>query len=199
MLTHRAAIRWIGILAVTVLIALFAASLATNFLNRTKNGLQEFGTVPVFSLTERSGKQFTREDLIEKISVVDFIFTSCPGACPVMSAAMAGLYRDFARQPRVQFVSISVDPDTDTLPVLTRYAGEYGVTDDRWVFLRGPIEEVKTLSERGFMLAAGNLPMGHSTKFVLVDGRGIIRGYYDSHDDDSIQTLKNDIGILLQP
>ena len=198
MFTHRTAIRWTALLGILTLLTAFIATHIMQFLRNPKEDMASYGAVPAFSLTERSGASFSGDNLQGRISIVDFIFTSCPGACPVMSTAMSALYRDYAQEERVQFVSISVDPETDTLPVLALYAEKYGVTDNRWVFLRGPIEEVKQLSKKGFMLAAGNLPMGHSTKFILVDTKGEIRGYYDSHDDESIRKLNKDIGILLQ-
>ena len=97
----------------------------------------------------------------------------------------------------MQFVSISVDPDTDSLPVLRAYARDLGVTDNRWVFLRGPIDEVVRVSEKGFMLAMGALPAGHSSKFALVDAKGQIRGYYSSDDDESQLLLQHHIRAFL--
>jgi protein SCO1/2 len=151
------------------------------------------GQLPDFNFVESTGRPFGLNELKGKINVVDFIFTSCPMICPVMSGKMAQLYRDFADKPQVRFVSITVDPETDTLPVLQAYAKSHGVTDNRWVFLRGPIEDIVSLSEKGFMLAADRLPGGHSTRFILVDDQGGIRGYYDSYDDLSLAKLREDI------
>jgi len=96
----------------------------------------------------------------------------------------------------VQFVSISVDPDRDTLQVLREYAESWDVDDNRWVFLRAPIEDVIALMEGGFKLPAGELPMGHSNRFVLVDQNGVIRSYHDSFDDAALETLKNNMREL---
>jgi protein SCO1/2 len=155
------------------------------------------GTAPDFLLTERSGRPFGREQLIGKISVLDFFFTRCPAVCPVMNGNMADLYRDFAGAGEVQFVSITVDPDFDTLGALHQYALNMGVTDNRWVFLRGPVEEVVRLSERGFLLPADRLPAGHSAKFVLLDRRARIRGYYSGLDRNDMTILKKHIRQLL--
>ena len=181
--------------AVVILFAL-AAMFVIKKAEHSRASIEVYGHVPQFEFTERSGAEFGLENLKGSLNVVDFIFTKCPGACPVMSGEMVKLYKLYEGSDKVRFVSISVDPDTDTLPVLTEYAESYGVTDDRWVFLRGQIEEVINLSEKGFMLAASNLPQGHSTKFVLVDHEGKIRGYYDSYDDDSIKVLKEHLRAL---
>jgi len=109
---------------------------------------------------------------------------------------MAVLYQAFAADTDVRFISITVDPQNDSLPVLRAYAKDHGVTDNRWVFLRAPIEEVIALSEKGFMLAADRLPGGHTTRFILVDNHGNIRGYYESGDDASLAKLANDIQSL---
>jgi protein SCO1/2 len=113
-----------------------------------------------------------------------------------MSAAMAQLYQQYAGSEKVRFVSVSVDPDYDSVTVLRKYAADHGVTDDRWVFLRGSIEEVRRISEENFMLDAQDLPGGHSTRFVLVDDKAQIRGYYDSFDDASLTVLKSHIREL---
>jgi protein SCO1/2 len=164
--------------------------------DRSRSSMPVFGKVPAFEFTERSGEYFVGDDMSGKINVVDFIFTRCRGACPVMNRAMRPLYQLYADYVEVQFVSISVDPEYDTPEVLREYAIRQGVTDNRWVFLHGPIERVVWVSEDVFMLPADELPMGHSTKFVLVDQKGQIRGYYDSYNETCIKNLKMHIREL---
>lgn len=165
--------------------------------NKEHLALPVLGQVPNFTFTERSGEPFGTKDFTGKISVVDFIFTSCPGVCPIMAGRMSRLYKLFEQQPELQFVSITVDPETDSLPVLRQYATDHGVTDNRWVFLRAPVEQVSMVSEQGFKLAMGVLPAGHSSRFVLVDSKGQIRGYYASDDDTSQLELDHHIRALL--
>lgn len=173
----------------SILLMTLVAAFVIHRANHSRAATEIYGEAPEFNFTDQDGLPSGRNDLTGKISVVDFIFTSCPGICPVMSAKMSMLYKLFEKAPMVQFVSISVDPATDTQPVMKKYLDSHGVTDRRWVFLRAPIEEVIQLSEKGFMLAADNLPTMHSAKFVLVDHNGGIRGYYESKNDESIKTL----------
>jgi protein SCO1/2 len=112
-----------------------------------------------------------------------------------MTSKMEELYHHYDNAEQVQFVSISVDPARDTLQALQAYAARHNVDDDRWNFLRAPIDEVRTLSVEGFMLG-GDFPMGHSTKFVLIDPQGEIRGYYRSMEDASLNALKTHIEAL---
>ncbi|MBN1407392.1 MAG: SCO family protein [Calditrichaceae bacterium] len=151
--------------------------------------------LPDFTFMERQGTPFGKNEFIGKISIVDFIFTNCPGPCPFMSSKMAELYQIYADTDKVQFVSISVDPNRDSLSVLKTYAGRFGVTDDRWVFLRAPMLEIMDLYENGFKLG-GILPVDHSTKFILVDHTATIRGYYDCYDEISLKILKMHIREL---
>ncbi|RMH73825.1 MAG: SCO family protein [Gemmatimonadetes bacterium] len=169
------------------------------YVQSQQTSLDVYGEVPAFEFIDQNSEPFGRDDLTGKISVVDFIFTNCPGVCPTMSARMAELYEAYADQPLVQFVSISVDPARDSLHVLQEYAKEHGVTDNRWRFLREEnVQKVIDLSEKGFFLPAENLPMGHSSKFVLVDAAGLIRGYYNSFDTDRLRQLRADIHALLK-
>jgi protein SCO1 len=184
---------WLAILAI---ILLFAGLFLIKQMTLNKSQIPILGQLPDFNFVESGGQKFGLSELKGKINVVDFMFTSCPVLCPVMSEKMAQLYRDYSDNPQIRFVSITVDPETDSLPVLRDYAKAHGVNDNRWVFLRGPISDVIALSEKGFMLAADRLPGGHSTRFILVDTQGGIRGYYDSSDDSSLAKLRNDIQSL---
>ena len=159
--------------------------------------LPVFGTVPAFQFDECRGEPFGLDNMRGKINIVDFVFTRCQSACPVMTGKMIQLYEAFKDNDNVQFVSISVDPDYDTLEVLRKYAEDHGVTDKRWVFLRAPIEKVRWIAEKGF-LVSGDLPGLHSTKLILVDQKGRIRGYYDSYDNLVVETLKSHINNLVQ-
>lgn len=154
-------------------------------------------SIPDFNLFQTPETVVNRSVFIGKISIVDFIFTSCPGPCPVMSGNMKTLYEDFGDQPDVQFISISVDPENDTFEELARYRAGFGVNDNRWIFLRGPITDVAELCENGFKLAAEGLPGGHTIKFVLVDRAGNSRGYYDGTDLISLANLKKAVIALL--
>jgi protein SCO1/2 len=154
------------------------------------------GEVPRFSLTERNGKPVTKDDLTGHLTVVDFIFTTCRGICPTMTANMSELYQLYKSSDKVHFLSISVDPDRDSLEVLLRYANDHGVTDNRWLFARGALVDVAYLMEKGFMLSAEDLPGGHPSQFILVDNKAQIRGYYTNEDPSGLDALKTQIREL---
>ena len=153
---------------------------------------------PPFSLVSHHGEPFTNDSLRNKISILDFIFTSCPGPCPIMSNNMRTLYNQYKLHPDLQFISITVDPEYDSQEVLKIYADANGVNDKRWKFLRADMEKVKKLSSDGFLLMSDNLPAGHSVKFVLIDGDGNIRQYYNGTDKASISILRNHINLFLK-
>ena len=154
-----------------------------------------FYEVPAFSFVERSGWAFGLEDLKGKISVVDFFFTSCRGPCPVMVVRFGELYKKYAHSDKLQLVSFTVDPQVDSLPRLREYAQTHGVTDNRWLFVRGEADQIRDLCESGFKVS-GDLPGMHTTKFVLVDWEGRIRGYYDYDDTDELNLLEKNIAQL---
>lgn len=167
--------------------------------------LPTLGQVPEFHLTERSGRALTRADLIGRPWVADFIFTSCAGVCPAMTARMARL-RSESDAAEVRFVSFTVDPARDTPEALSAYAQKAGAAED-WLFVTGPQQDLYALATSGFKLAAMEVPPGqqqggdgpflHSGKFVLVDGAGAIRGYYDSDDEEEMGSLLRDLQRLL--
>lgn len=162
------------------------------------------GAVPDFRLIEHAGSAVSMANLRGRPWVADFIFTRCAGACPAMTARMARLWREVP--PEVRLVSFTVDPAHDTPDVLARYAAALHA-DERWLFVTGPPKDLYDLSVGGFKLAAmevppaerstgGDGPFLHSSKFVLVDGDGVIRGYYDSTDEAAMRALAADAATL---
>jgi protein SCO1/2 len=154
------------------------------------------GQVPSFSLTNFDGEIITEKQLDNKISIVSFIFTQCEGACPIMSENMSILQERFASSNDIQFLSITTDPDYDTLDILNEYSSSYS-NNNNWFFLRGDILDVIELSEKGFFLSAALLPAGHSTRLVLVDKELNIRKYYEGTVESNIFELQSDIVTLL--
>jgi protein SCO1/2 len=133
--------------------------------NQSQGGLEtlgEYGEVPDFALTERGGRQVTRADLRGKVWIVEFFYTECPDTCPLQSANMARLQDALAQEPDVRLVSISVDPEHDTLEVLAAYATRFGADPDRWLFLTGAKDAIYRLAVEGFHL--GVVDRGEQTR-----------------------------------
>jgi len=192
----------LAVLAVGLLASLGAA-VAVRTLSRAPEP-PRFSRLPEFRLVDGSGRPLALADLRGRPWVADFIFTRCGGTCPVMTARMARLRRDLPAD--IAFVSFTVDPAHDTPEVLTRYAAGFGA-DASWRFVTGAQKDLYDLSVGGFKLAAMEVPPGeqaaggdgpflHSSKFVLVDGEGVIRGYYDSTDERAMRALVADAGLL---
>ena len=117
----------------------------------TLEALGTYGVVPPFTLTERSGRRVSRDDLRGLVWVVDFIYTECTETCPMQSLQLARLQREFQDATDLRVVSITVDPEHDTPEVLARYAARYGA-GDRWWFLAGDKRDIYCLAEQGFHL-----------------------------------------------
>ncbi len=119
-------------------------------------GLQDFGTLPQFSLTERNGRQVTLADLRGKVWIANFIYTHCTDTCPLQSARIARLQAELAGEADLRLVSITVDPESDTPKILTEYATRFGADPDRWLFLTGGKKTIYALAMEGFRLSAGD-------------------------------------------
>src|SRR5712691_7780575 len=189
----------------------------------TLEALGAYGVVPPFTLTERSGRRVSRDDLRGLVWVVDFIYTECTETCPTQSLQLARLQRDFQDATSLRLVSITVDPEHDTPEVLARYAARY-VAGDRWWFLTGDKRDIYCLAEQGFHLgvvdpaapaqpscgrALGFGParawanhgskglVMHSARVVLIDGATVIRAYHLATDEESMVRLRANLRRLL--
>jgi protein SCO1 len=158
--------------------------------------LPQYGSVPHFTMTDSQGRPFDSSQLAGKVWIVDFIYTSCPGPCPRMTSEMHRVEKRLQNDADVKLVSVSVDPEHDSPPVLNDFAHRFGGPTAQWVFLTGTPQTVHLLAHDTFKVGDVISNMDHSTKFMLVDKHGQLRGYYSSDDADGIPTLMHDVALL---
>ena len=164
-----------------------------------------FHTIADFSLLNQMGDTLHRADMLGKVYVADFFFTSCPTICPVMKKEMLRVYEQFKTSPDFRILSHSIDPKHDTVEVLKDYAEKLGVLDaGTWHFLTGDQEQLFELGQTSYLTTAmenQQEPGGflHSGAFLLVDQQGRIRGVYDGTKSDQVDRLLADIPKLLKP
>jgi len=163
-----------------------------------KPPLPSYGVVPDFTLTDQNGAAFSSTALDKRVWVADFIFTNCPGPCPRMSSQMHQVQSALASEPGVRFVSFTVDPARDTPAVLAAYSRHFEADPAKWYFLTGPTGTLNHLSRDVFRLNNVDGSLEHSTRFVLVDAKPRIRGFYLSSDQDAIPNLIADARRLLK-
>ena len=151
------------------------------------------GNVPVFQFHDQDDKPVTLQSLRGSPWVADFIFTRCPGSCPMMTAKMAAMQQSLP--PQVMFVSFSVDPEHDTPAVLKEYAQRFSADGSRWKFLTGDQDAIMAQA-RGMLVTAlpatADQPIIHDGRFLLIDGQGQIRGAYQSNDQQQLADLDRD-------
>jgi len=170
--------------------ALLTAPLLLAACSRTPEPLPVYQSIPAFQLTAQDGRPFSSAaELSGHIWVADFIFTTCTGPCPRMSRLMKQVAEATRTLPNVRYVSFTVDPRNDTPEALAAYAKRYAADTTRWSFLTGSTEALNALKREGFKLGNVDGSLNHSTRFVLVDARGHIRGFYGTADDSDIPNL----------
>lgn len=166
--------------------------------------LPSMGAVPPFDLVTQQGKPFSSSSLKGKYWIVDLIFTSCGGTCPILTANMASLQKALEKAYDVQLVSISVDPNNDTPEVLAEFIKRHNVDTKNWTFLTGNVSTIYTIAKNGFKLTVDSVsgdvdnPIVHSERFVLVDKNGAIRGFYDGTANETQSKILYDLGDLMR-
>lgn len=163
--------------------------------------------LPQWSLVDHNGKPFGSADLEGKVWVADFFFTSCPSICTDLTRRMAQLAEAFARERvDVHLVSISVDPTNDTPEKLREYAAKMSLDTSRWTFVTGTEESVRALILDGFKTHVGKpelvgkdiVDIAHASYFVLVDGQGAVRGFYEALKDDELSRAFHESRTVLR-
>ena len=159
--------------------------------------------IPSFTLTDQARHTVTNDTFRNKIYVTDFFFATCPSICPKMQSELLRVYEKYKNDPRVVFMSHTIDPAHDSIPVLRDYAERLGVTDaSRWHFVTAPHDTIFALAQ-AYMTGAEVDPgtaggFAHNGTFALVDGQRHVRGLYDGMNKDEVDRLIREIPVLLQ-
>jgi protein SCO1 len=154
------------------------------------------------SLTNQLGKKVSLDDLKGKILVVNFFFSRCPTICPGLARSMKKLQSSFVKNDSiVQFLSISVDPDNDSVTQLRKFADRFNVNHDTWWFVTGDKKEIYdfALNELKASLADTQVDTAfiHTENFFLLDSSRVVRGWYNGFDSVKQAQLARDIPLLM--
>ena len=160
--------------------------------------------IPYFSFTDQEGNIFTSDSARNKITVVDYFFTTCQSICPVMSRQMERVAASFSTDSEILILSHTVNPETDSVAVLKAYSLLHKADYSKWKFLTGNKSDLYRLARRGYLLDAientnaneAEADFIHTQKFVLVDKNKQIRGFYDGTDSLEVSRLIKEIRIL---
>lgn len=165
----------------------------------------DFGPLPDFALVSERGEPVARADLLGRPLVIAVLYSTCNGPCPSIASALRELQHDLEGTD-VHLVAVTVNPDVDTPEVLARYGAAKGADPERWTFLTGPEAEVERLVREGFFLAlertgpedllAGEDPVTHDTRLLVVDRRGLRRGWYQGTDEGQLAKLRRRVRFL---
>lgn len=160
--------------------------------------LPVLGGVEAFALTDQFGKPFdSKTHLNGRVWIANFMFTTCPGPCPRMSSQMHQVQKELEVEG-IRLVSFTVDPAHDTPEALLEYAQRFKASPGVWYFLTGSQADLNHLSKDVFKLGEVDGSLEHSTRFVLVDRRGRIRGYYSTVEPDAVASVIRDARLLLK-
>ncbi|HMO32765.1 MAG TPA: SCO family protein [Lacibacter sp.] len=160
-------------------------------------------SVANFTFTNQLGQTVSADEVKGKILVVDFFFTRCPNPCPTLTRNMKRMQDSYLKTDTlIHFISFSVDPSRDSVPVLKAYADRFGVRHNNWWMLTGEKKDIYDLAFNEFKAAVvdgGNVDTAfiHTSKFYLLDKERVIRGWYDGTDTASLRKMARDISLLI--
>jgi len=163
-------------------------------------------------LVNQMGDTVNLYDQKGKIIILDFFFTSCGSICPKLTRNMAMLQQSFLKggdirkkqvdTSIVQFMSMSVDPERDSVPVIRDYANKMEVNSDNWWLLTGNRDSIynfafEEMKVDKFSLEPVSPDFVHTSRFVLIDKKMQVRGYYNGLDTADMLKLAKDVGYLM--
>ena len=173
---------------------------------RERNGKKVTDTiwhkVKNIQFTNQLGKKVSLDDLHGKIIVLDFFFTRCPSICPGLAKSMKRLQDSFVKNDSiVQFISISIDPEHDSVPQLRKFADRYNINHDTWWMVTGDKKEIYdfAINEIKANVADPGVDTAfiHTENFFVLDSNRIVRGFYNGFDSVKQAKLVRDIPLLM--
>jgi len=162
-----------------------------------------FHEIPEFSFLNQDSVWVAKKDVLGRVFVADFFFSTCPTICPKMTSQMKRLQVITEDIEELHFLSFTINPEYDSPSVLKQYAADYGVNLNNWDFLTGDEAATHHLGVKGFLVHAradDDEPGGfaHSPSIVLIDRTGKIRGVYDGTQTEEVDQLNQDIRKLIR-
>lgn len=179
------------------------ADVNPELVDSTVQYVSKYHTIADFSFTNQNGKTITQKDYDGKVYVADFFFTTCGSICPKMTTNLVDVQKAIKNNPKVKLLSLTVFPETDSVPALKAYAKKYGVIDAKWNLVTGDKKEIYTMARKSYLAVKMGKPeelfdMVHTENFVLVDQKKRVRGFYDGTKKEEIQRLIEDINWLCE-
>ncbi|MBI4906881.1 MAG: SCO family protein [Acidobacteria bacterium] len=159
--------------------------------------LPDFGQLPSFQLIDHMGRPFTNSHLDGNVWIVDFIFTRCTAVCPRLTHEMAALQTLTAATPKVGLLSISIDPDYDTITRLAEFASRYHADPARWRFLTGDKTVIRQIQVKTQRHLDPEEITSHSQQFYLIDNQGYIREIYSMTQPGRREEIVADLARLI--
>lgn len=180
----------------------FFDSVATTEMNGKFSTDTLWHRVSNMQFTNQLGKKVSLDDLRGKILVVDYFFTTCPSICPGMAANMKRLQNSYIKNEGiVQFLSISIDPERDSVPRLRAFADKYKANHDTWWFLTGDKQQTYDFAIKEMKANVADVQADtafpHTENFFLLDTNRIVRGWYNGLDTLALARLARDIPTLM--
>jgi protein SCO1/2 len=153
-----------------------------------------------FRLRDQNGEEVTLDNFDKSIFITGFFYTNCASVCELMLQNLSKVAANYKKNDMVKFVSITVDPDRDSVYALKAYSQKYEATDKQWQFLTGDTSTIYNLARNGFLVnaVAGKADdFIYSEQFMLVDTHKRIRGYYNGTSKEDMVRLNDEIKVLI--
>lgn len=164
-----------------------------------------YHSVPDFIFTDQEGQKLTQQYFDSGATIVNFFFSTCKDVCPKMNGNVLNLYEKYLNTKGLHFLSHTVDPETDSVAVLSKYANNLRALSYKWKFVTGNKSDIYNIAMKGYLLPTGydssvaidSVKFFHSQQLLLIDNHHRIRGIYDGLLSYDIKRLDDELKVLM--
>ncbi|MDZ4725906.1 MAG: SCO family protein [Leptospira sp.] len=161
--------------------------------------------MPEFSFTTHNSTSFSPSELKGKYTLVTFFYAKCNGICPMITANMKKFLPNWQKDNDVQLISISVNPEVDTVKELMNFRKNYKINENKWTHLTGDKLSTYTIAREQFgadvteLKGAANLnDFVHTENVFLLDPNMYLRGIYRAKGMGDLERLLIELKTLRQ-
>lgn len=196
---------WFFVAFFAALVAAFYITLTSLIPDFSRPKLPVLSYVQPFTFINQNGQVITERDVQGKVYVAEYFFTTCQGICKKMNRNLEQVYQKYASNPGFLILSHTVDPGTDSVAKLKKYADSLKVSSDSWWFLTGSKDSLYMQARKSYLLDSrenDSIPITeqfiHTQFFSLVDREGRVRKIYDGLKKEELEQMEKDIATLLK-
>ncbi|GBF50467.1 SCO1/SenC [Leptospira ryugenii] len=155
------------------------------------------------SLVSEQNKTFDLDEYPNHYKIIVFFYAKCTGVCPMITSNLIRFLPKLKNQKKLIVLSVSINPEEDTVEELKKYRSRYKIEQSNWIFLTGDREQIHSLARDQFSADVKFIKgkydwkdFVHTENVFLLDTQNYLRGVYRAKGTGDLERLVAEYELL---